>query len=161
MRGSMPLGRHILQISILSSSCWHMATSIYWDSCELWPVKIITAMMNNQNSVSTMILRHWWRYLLSTSTYSSRFFAAIFYFLRSKKLNYFYFIESRILGIYFYFLESDKVTYFWQHCICLHVTATMSKLEEHSQRCLSAAILYSLKQMNHFSSSRSILAQKV
>ena len=54
--------------------------------------------------------------LLSTSTYSSRFFGTTFYFLESRKFShYFYFLRSRIFTTYFYFLESSKVIYFWQH----------------------------------------------
>ena len=54
------------------------------------------------------------RYLLFTSTYSSRLFRI--YFLESRKiLNYFYFLQSSILGKYLYFLQSNKVIYFWQH----------------------------------------------
>ena len=37
--------------------------------------------------------------LLSTSTYSSRFFGTTFYFLESRKLlHYFYFLKSRLLA---------------------------------------------------------------
>jgi len=32
MRGSLPLGEHVLQISILSSSCWHVTPV----SCDQW-----------------------------------------------------------------------------------------------------------------------------
>jgi len=54
--------------------------------------------------------------LLSTSTYSSRFFLTTFYFLESRKFShYFCFLKSRIFGVYVYFLQSIKVIYFWQH----------------------------------------------
>jgi len=46
------------------------------------------------------------------------FFVSTFYFLESIKnlKNYFYFLQSRILGNYLYFQQSNKVIYFWQHC---------------------------------------------
>jgi len=47
--------------------------------------------------------------LLIGLPYSSRFFG-------SKKIfNYFFLLQSRILGKYLYFLQSNKVIYFWQH----------------------------------------------
>jgi len=56
-------------------------------------------------------------HLLSTYTYSSRFFGATFYFLESTNFeNYYYFLESTVLGKYFYFLQSTKLIYFWQYC---------------------------------------------
>jgi len=87
----------------------------------------VSNMINSQKWVLTTTLRHFHvfvkhdynmhainvllecRYLLSTSTYSSRFFGSTFYFLESRKfLNYFYFLQSKILGKYFYFLQSNS-----------------------------------------------------